>query len=173
MKPLIAAVLIAALLAVIAAEAYRWLLAGSHLALLAVVFVACLASALATMRLTDGRPRARSRARRPARPRGGQRRETARREGGPRESGRREGGRHESGRRESGPREGGTVKWFSRSKGFGFIIREDGDEIFVHHRSVRSGPDRRGNLRDGQRVTFVAVERSKGWQAEDVAPADD
>ena len=160
MKPLIAAVLIAALLAVIAAEAYRWLLAGNHLALLAVVFVACLASALATMRLADGRPRGRSRARRPAR---GQRRETARREGG----------RHESGRRESGPREGGTVKWFSRSKGFGFIIREDGDEIFVHHRSVRSGPDRRGNLRDGQRVTFVAVERSKGWQAEDVAPADD
>ena len=65
------------------------------------------------------------------------------------------------------------MKWFSRSKGFGFIIREDGDEIFVHHRSIRSGPDRRGNLRDGQRVTFVAVERSKGWQAEDVSPAGD
>ena len=81
----------------------------------------------------------------------------------------------ESGARKetSGPRETGTVKWFSRSKGFGFVIREDGDEIFVHHRSIRSDGDRRGNLRDGQRVTFVAVERSKGWQAEDVSPDGD
>ena len=144
---------IAALLAVVAAEAYRWLLGGSLLGLLAVVFLACLGSGLAAMRVGRGRPRTRSRAPRPARaksrPKSGARQET------------------------SGPRETGTVKWFSRSKGFGFVIREDGDEIFVHHRSIRSDGDRRGNLRDGQRVTFVAVERSKGWQAEDVSPDGD
>ena len=152
MKPHVAAVLVAALLAVVAAEAYRWLLDGNHLALLAVVFVACLASGLAALRL--------------AAPRAG----TTRAERAPR---RRRSGTPRASRPKGGPRESGTVKWFSRSKGFGFIIREDGDEIFVHHRSVRSGPDRRGNLRDGQRVTFVAVERSKGWQAEDVAPDGD
>ena len=74
----------------------------------------------------------------------------------------------------SGPRESGTVKWFNRSKGFGFIVRENGEEIFVHQRSIRSeggGSDaRRPNLRDGQSVSFVVVEREKGQQAEDVTP---
>ena len=69
------------------------------------------------------------------------------------------------------PREEGTVKWFNRTKGFGFIIRENGDEIFVHHRSVSAHGGQRANLSDGQRVTFTVVERSKGWQAEDVDPA--
>ncbi len=72
----------------------------------------------------------------------------------------------------SGPRESGTVKWFNRSKGFGFIVRESGEEIFVHQRSIRSegsGNDqRRPSLRDGQAVNFVVVEREKGQQAEDV-----
>lgn len=66
-------------------------------------------------------------------------------------------------------RETGTVKWFNRSKGFGFIIRDNGGEIFVHYRSIRfQGGDRRPGLRDGQNVSFVAVESPKGWQAEDV-----
>lgn len=66
-------------------------------------------------------------------------------------------------------RETGTVKWFNRSKGFGFIIRDSGGEIFVHYRSIRAdGGDRRPGLRDGQNVSFVAVESPKGWQAEDV-----
>ena len=69
------------------------------------------------------------------------------------------------------PREEGIVKWFNRTKGFGFIIRENGDEIFVHHRSVSAHGGQRANLSDGQRVTFTVVERSKGWQAEDVDPA--
>ena len=72
---------------------------------------------------------------------------------------------------EFAPREEGIVKWFNRTKGFGFIIRENGDEIFVHHRSVGARGGQRANLSDGQRVTFTAVERSKGWQAEDVDPA--
>lgn len=138
---------IAALLAVVAAEANRWLLGGSYLGLLAVVFLACLGSGLAAMRI--GRTTRRTRSRSPR---------AARSKARPAPDGR---------------RETGTVKWFSRSKGFGFVIREDGDEIFVHHRSIRSDGDRRGNLRDGQRVTFVAVERSKGWQAEDVSPDGD
>jgi CspA family cold shock protein len=63
-------------------------------------------------------------------------------------------------------RERGTVKWFNVSKGFGFIVRENGEEIFVHFRSIR-GEGRRG-LRDGQSVTFIVAESDKGPQAEDV-----
>ncbi|MCZ6888623.1 MAG: cold shock domain-containing protein, partial [Gammaproteobacteria bacterium] len=68
-------------------------------------------------------------------------------------------------------RETGTVKWFNRTKGFGFIVRENGEEIFVHHRSIRSDGQQRTSLRDGERVSFEVVKRSKGWQAEDVAAA--
>lgn len=69
--------------------------------------------------------------------------------------------------REDGEREAGTVKWFDRNKGYGFVIRPNGDEIFVHQRSVRRHGGGRG-LRDGQAVTFVPVQRARGWQAEDV-----
>jgi len=76
-----------------------------------------------------------------------------------------------------GPRESGTVKWFNRTKGFGFVIRESGEEIFVHQRSIRSigeGEQRhRPGLKDGQGVTFVVAEREKGLQAEDVVPAEE
>ncbi|NND66308.1 MAG: cold shock domain-containing protein [Halioglobus sp.] len=68
----------------------------------------------------------------------------------------------------SGPRATGEVKWFNVSKGFGFIVKDDGDEIFVHFRSIR-GANRRG-LQDGQRVSFVVADSDKGPQAEDVAP---
>ncbi len=65
-------------------------------------------------------------------------------------------------------REEGEVKWFNVSKGFGFIRRDNDEEIFVHFRSIRSKhPGRRG-LRDGQRVTYVVVNSDKGPQAEDV-----
>jgi len=63
-------------------------------------------------------------------------------------------------------RETGQVKWFNVSKGFGFITKDDGEEIFVHFRSIR-GEGRRG-LRNGQRVSFVVAESDKGPQAEDV-----
>jgi cold shock CspA family protein len=75
-----------------------------------------------------------------------------------------------------GPREDGEVKWFNRNKGFGFIIRESGEEIFVHQRSIRLIGDgenrRRPTLRDGQAVNFTVAERDKGIQAEDVIAAD-
>ena len=64
----------------------------------------------------------------------------------------------------------GTVKWFNDSKGFGFITRDNGDDIFVHFRSIRGDGHR--VLRDGQRVEFVISEGEKGLQAEDVAVAN-
>ena len=65
-----------------------------------------------------------------------------------------------------GPKEKGSVKWFSSSKGFGFITRENGEDIFVHFRSI-SGDGHR-ILREGQKVEFAVTEGSKGLQAEDV-----
>jgi CspA family cold shock protein len=70
----------------------------------------------------------------------------------------------------SGKREEGEVKWFNVSKGFGFISRDSGEEIFVHFRSIR-GEGRR-SLRDGQRVSFVVADSDKGLQAEEVDPID-
>ena len=67
-------------------------------------------------------------------------------------------------------RESGTVKWFNVTKGFGFITRDSGEDVFVHYRSVR-GRGRR-TLREGQRVLFQVTEGDKGLQAEDVSPAD-
>lgn len=69
-----------------------------------------------------------------------------------------------------GKREEGEVKWFNVSKGFGFISRENGEEIFVHFRSIL-GEGRR-SLRDGQKVSFVVADSDKGLQAEEVEPAD-
>jgi len=66
-------------------------------------------------------------------------------------------------------RELGTVKWFNASKGFGFITRDSGDDVFVHFRSIRGKGHR--VLRDGQRVNFLVSEGAKGLQAEDVAVA--
>ena len=57
------------------------------------------------------------------------------------------------------------------SKGFGFIIRDNGEEIFVHFRAIQ-GNNRRG-LRDGQPVSFVVKQSDKGPQAEDVLAEDD
>jgi cold shock protein len=66
----------------------------------------------------------------------------------------------------AGPRETGTVKWFNFNKGFGFITRENGEDIFVHFRSIR-GKGRK-SLPEGQRVEFVVTKGDKGLQAEDV-----
>ncbi|MEM1231272.1 MAG: cold shock domain-containing protein [Pseudomonadota bacterium] len=70
-----------------------------------------------------------------------------------------------------GPRETGEVKWFNRSKGFGFVIRPNGEEIFVHQRSIRAGDSGgRPALKDGETVSFVVAQRERGDQAEDVVP---
>jgi len=69
-------------------------------------------------------------------------------------------------RADSANREEGEVKWFNVTKGFGFITRNNGDEIFVHFRSIRG--DGRRSLRDGQRVSYVVTDSDKGPQAEDV-----
>ncbi len=64
-------------------------------------------------------------------------------------------------------REGGVVKWFNVTKGFGFITRDQGDDVFVHFRSIRGSGHR--SLNEGQRVKFEVVESDKGLQAEDVS----
>jgi cold shock protein len=66
-------------------------------------------------------------------------------------------------------RETGTVKWFNTSKGFGFISRDSGDDIFVHFRAIRGEGHR--ILVEGQRVEFQVMQRDKGLQAEDVIVA--
>ena len=67
-------------------------------------------------------------------------------------------------------RESGTVKWFNTSKGFGFISRDSGDDVFVHFRAIRGEGHR--ILVEGQRVEFTIMMRDKGLQAEDVVTVD-
>ncbi|HRQ66116.1 MAG TPA: cold-shock protein [Xanthomonadaceae bacterium] len=65
-------------------------------------------------------------------------------------------------------RETGTVKWFNESKGFGFITRESGPDVFVHFRAITGSGFR--TLAEGQKVSFKVVAGQKGPQAEDVSP---
>jgi CspA family cold shock protein len=62
----------------------------------------------------------------------------------------------------------GTVKWFDDAKGFGFIAREGGPDVFVHFRAI-NGTGRR-TLAEGQRVSFEITQGKKGPQAENVSP---
>jgi CspA family cold shock protein len=62
----------------------------------------------------------------------------------------------------------GTVKWFSNEKGFGFISRADGDDVFVHHSAIQMEGYR--TLTEGQKVEFDIVEGPKGKQAANVRP---
>ena len=64
------------------------------------------------------------------------------------------------------PREQGTVKWFNSNKGYGFITRDQGDDVFVHYRSI-SGKGHR-SLFEGQKVEFSVSDGDKGLQADDV-----
>lgn len=64
-------------------------------------------------------------------------------------------------------REVGTVKWFNDAKGYGFIQRESGTDVFVHFRAIRGEGHR--SLIEGQKVEFLVTEGQKGLQAEDVA----
>lgn len=60
----------------------------------------------------------------------------------------------------------GTVKWFNGSKGYGFIAREGGADVFVHYSAIRGDGFR--NLEEGQRVEFNVEQGKKGLQATDV-----
>ncbi|MFT6578143.1 MAG: CspA family cold shock protein [Zhongshania sp.] len=66
-------------------------------------------------------------------------------------------------------RERGIVKWFNVSKGYGFITRDAGGDVFVHFRSIRGQGRGRRSLNEGQAVEFVLTEGEKGPQAEEVA----
>lgn len=63
----------------------------------------------------------------------------------------------------------GTVKWFNKQKGYGFITKDDGQDVFVHYSAI-SGDGFR-SLEEGQHVQFEVVEGPKGLQASNVARA--
>ena len=63
-------------------------------------------------------------------------------------------------------REKGTVKWFNERKGFGFIERESGSDIFVHFSAIKDSGFK--TLKDGQSVEFTVVSNEKGESAEEV-----
>jgi CspA family cold shock protein len=65
-------------------------------------------------------------------------------------------------------RETGTVKWFNRTKGYGFIERESGSDVFVHYSAIQGTGFR--NLDEGQRVEFTVEDSPKGPQAANVVP---
>ena len=65
--------------------------------------------------------------------------------------------------------EQGTVKWFNADKGFGFIEREDGDDVFVHFSAIQS--DGFKPLEEGQKVTFDVEQGNRGPQATNVQKA--
>lgn len=67
-------------------------------------------------------------------------------------------------------RERGTVKWFNSGKGFGFIQRDSGEDVFVHFKSIKGDGYR--SLEEGQRVEFSVTRGQKGLQAEDVSVVD-
>jgi len=68
------------------------------------------------------------------------------------------------------PREQGSVKWFDSSKGFGFVVRDGGDDLFVHFSGIRGDGYR--SLEEGQRVRFSVGTGSKGPCAADVEVLD-
>jgi CspA family cold shock protein len=63
-------------------------------------------------------------------------------------------------------REFGTVKWFNATKGYGFITRSTGDDVFVHYSAIQS--DGYKTLNEGQRVEFTLIQGPKGLAASEV-----
>jgi CspA family cold shock protein len=168
MRTIVVAFATAIFFAAVIVELTDRLWPGSQVALLIVATIGLFLSNLLALR-RSGSPAAAAPAKRRSEAPGkqGQQKRPARQEKRP-EPG--------TARSAAGPREPGKVKWFNRNKGFGFIIRESGEEIFVHQRSIRPVGEgdnrRRPSLRDGQAVTFQVAERDKGIQAEDVVAED-
>ncbi|MCJ7504626.1 MAG: cold-shock protein [Acidobacteriia bacterium] len=63
-------------------------------------------------------------------------------------------------------REQGKVKWFNNAKGYGFIQRENGEDVFVHFSAIQTEGYK--SLREGETVEFTVTKGPKGWQAENV-----
>ena len=63
-------------------------------------------------------------------------------------------------------KEQGTVKWFNAAKGYGFIQRENGEDVFVHFSAIQGDGYR--SLEEGARVSFEVVKGAKGYKAETV-----
>jgi CspA family cold shock protein len=68
----------------------------------------------------------------------------------------------------SGERVTGTVKWFNDDKGFGFIEREGGQDVFVHHTAIQMEGFK--TLKEGQKVSMEVSQGQKGPQADNVVP---
>lgn len=69
-------------------------------------------------------------------------------------------------------RESGVVKWFNRNKGYGFIVRDNGNEdVFVHYKEIKANGYR--SLVEGERVTYTLVTGDKGLQASEVIAAEE
>ncbi len=64
--------------------------------------------------------------------------------------------------------ETGTVKWFNESKGFGFISRESGPDVFAHFKAIKGTGFR--TLTEGQKVEFTVSQGAKGPQADNIMP---
>lgn len=60
----------------------------------------------------------------------------------------------------------GTVKWYSAEKGYGFIVGEDGKDLFVHHSAIKIEGH---NLKEGQKITYSVVSGPRGPQAFDIS----
>ncbi|WP_280546385.1 MULTISPECIES: cold-shock protein [unclassified Halomonas] len=67
---------------------------------------------------------------------------------------------------EDDDREIGEVKWFNVNKGYGFITRDDGEDVFVHFRAIRGRGHR--TLAEGQKVRYHVIQNERGLQADDV-----
>jgi CspA family cold shock protein len=65
-------------------------------------------------------------------------------------------------------KETGTVKWFNAAKGFGFLARESGEDVFVHYSAIEANGYR--TLEEGAKVSFIVKKGPKGLQAEQVTP---
>ena len=167
---LIVKLIISVAVAVVATALTSWYVGAGHTA--PILFIAFCAATLATALLVS-MPLAGTA---PAAVNTPQKTQRTPRQAGPRQAGPRQAGAKSAPGASpvttagAGTRHHGQVKWFNVSKGFGFITRDDGEEIFVHFRSIRGG-GRRG-LRDGQEVTFIVADSDKGPQAEDVEALD-